>query len=189
MKLPSDEKINFVIQLIEENRTLFLRNIKRKFGALSNEDLEDCFQELYLIAYEKCEEVYESANPQGWLFQTFKNITANFQRKYNKDLINTTDPGIIIENITEPFHEDNLIFSILTRNLSEDSLKAVLLSKLNKREYELYKMRYIDNLSLHDIAVHLHRPEGTIKSRMHKLREKIRNMIYDGDLFDFFEKN
>ena len=134
MKLPSDEKINFVIQLIEENRTLFLRNIKRKFGTLSNEDLEDCLQELYLTAYEKCEDVYESANPQGWLFQTFKNITANFQRKDNKELINTTDDSTILENITDPFQEDNLIFSILTHNLSEDRLKAILLSKLNKRE-------------------------------------------------------
>ena len=100
-KLSSDEKILFVIKLIEDNRTIFLRNIKRKIGTLSDEDLEDCFQELYLTAYLECEEVYTSANPQGWLFKTFKNITANFHRKHIKKHSNTiTDTDILINSET-----------------------------------------------------------------------------------------
>lgn len=188
-KSSSDEKILFVIKLIEDNRTIFLRNIKRKIGTLSSEDLEDCFQELYLTAYKECNEVYKSANPQGWLFQTFKNITSNFQRKQNKHLANTTNDIDILENIESPFNENDLIFSILTNNLSEENLKNLLLSKLNAQDYELYKLRYIDKLPINEIAKHLNIPEGTIKSRTHKLKQKIRNMIYDGDLFNFFEKN
>lgn len=186
-KIPSEKEQQQIAELLENNRTVFLYSIKRKFNSISSEELEDCLQDLYLLAYEHFNDILTSSNPQGWLFNAYKNIISNYQRKRASEIKKSEKNNLYIEQNCMEIEEDNWIFAILTRNLSDEHLKELILSKLSKQERNLYIMRYVKKDPLDVIAKNLKVPVGTVKSRLHTLRTKVQIIIQDGELFNFFK--
>lgn len=66
-----------------------------------------------------------------------------------------------------------------------DSEIGLLLAGLSPRQREIVALRFIDDMSLDDIAVTLDVPLGTVKSRLHASVVTLRNSRY---IKDYFEK-
>jgi RNA polymerase sigma-70 factor (ECF subfamily) len=66
-----------------------------------------------------------------------------------------------------------------TRALGRLSLSGIL-GRFQEDEQRLLRMRYFDDLTQVQIAERLGVPEGTVKVRLHRLRNRVRKLIEEG---------
>ena len=65
--------------------------------------------------------------------------------------------------------DDELLFQALHSELQQ----------MSEAERLLFDLRFTDELSIKEIAVIIHIPEGTVKSRLHTLIQKLRKNLHD----------
>lgn len=178
MGILSKEVQDDIASLINSNREKFMRIISQKFPNATEEDIKDCFQELFVAAYENYESFNKSQNKIGWLFVTLRNLLSNRLREPNKKNILFSElPDNLIKN---DHMDDDIVFGILTNHLSEEELKNAVLSRFSSKEMTLYNLRYKEKLPAKDIAKKLGVPCGTVRRRLFDLNQKVRKIIESG---------
>ena len=138
MHIPTKEELSNIARFVAANREKLARYIEKDFYNITEDDIDDCLQKLYLTVFENYESYSASPNKTGWVFKAFKNVAGEHfrekSRRYKTESKQTAE-----EN--GGFEEDEWIFSILTRRLTEAELKEILLSRLNEKERALYRDR------------------------------------------------
>ncbi|SHI66312.1 RNA polymerase sigma factor [Lutispora thermophila] len=145
--------------------------------AKDKHNADDLYQETFLKAMEMCNKIDKSNNPKGFLISVAVGLWKNNRRKYarrqriapegelNEEMVNS----IMSTNTSTP--EEVVILRehcALIRNAAD---------KLDdKLRIPLY-MYYTAEMSIEDIALALRIPKGTVKSRLHKARKNLRNVL------------
>lgn len=130
------------------------------FAFLKNEhDALEAIQEVTYRAYKKIHTVKEPSYVKTWLTRIMMNYCQD-QLKKKKRFIDVTT---IAETSTGP-HTDQLEL--------QDALDA-----LSEKEQQLVYMKYFQNTKIKDIAVMENIPEGTVKSRLHKIMKTLRQHL------------
>jgi RNA polymerase sigma-70 factor (ECF subfamily) len=145
--------------------------------AKNKSDTDDLYQETFLKAVELCHKIDKDNNPKGFLISIAVGLWKNKQRKYAwrqriapiEELNDTMDNGYIFKDELTP--EDAAISKELHVTIQAAA------DKLNdKFKIPLY-MYYTAEMSNEDIASALHIPLGTVKSRLHKARKTLKNIL------------
>lgn len=177
-----------IVTLIQENKVKLIGYIRKNFKDISDSDIKDCFQNLFLRTYEKYFSFQHSLNKVGWLFKTMKNILHEFcreKKKMNENIL----PLSYLHESTEEYNEENdIIFEIVTNHLSEEQIIQVLISVLNEKDQMLYQLRCIEKLSTHEIADKLSMPSGTVRAHLSKIKRKLSNAVRNDQWLDFIQK-
>jgi RNA polymerase sigma-70 factor (ECF subfamily) len=112
----------------------------------------------------------ENKNYKSWLYETANNLLKNFYKKQKRKKEKET---YIDESIIETLsYEQNF------ENINDDEIekyKIEILEILTEKERQLFDMKYVKKLSRAQISEKLHIPENTVKQRLYRLREKIKN--------------
>ena len=170
-----------IVDLIQKNKVQLTTYIRSQFKDVSDSDIEDCFQELFIRTYEKFSSFEHSSNKTGWLFKAMKNIMHEFYRKKKKLYNHTTSEAILPEIEEKSNEEKDLIFEIITNHSSEAQIIQMILSNLTEKERLLYRLRYIEKLSTDKIAEQLSLPSGTVRGRLSDLKKKVTKRIREYD--------
>ncbi|MCL2860796.1 MAG: sigma-70 family RNA polymerase sigma factor [Firmicutes bacterium] len=105
-------------------------------------------------------------NPDAYLSILVKNISLNKKKKDAK-MEFASDMALEVE----------------TKQILDDEIKKwdfeKLFNSLSHSSKQIYKMHYEDDLSIKTIAKELNLKEGTIKWKLHKLREEARRKVKD----------
>lgn len=150
------------------------------YATKNKEHADDLYQQTFLVAIEK-DEMDENQNPKSYLISIAANLWNNQKRKYmwrkkkanviyfqDENLEQLADEGLTVED--EAIREDEI--ETVKRLVDElpDKMRIVIL------------MFYMENMSVNEIATALKIPEGTVKSRIHqaKSRLKERMISYEG---------
>ena len=180
-KLLTKEQQEEIARLIQDNKIRLTTYIRNQFKNISNSELEDCFQELFLRTYEKYSSFDRSSNKSGWLFKAMKNIVYEFCRK-KKVRCEHTMPILFVPESEEEFKgEKDLIFEIITHHSSDEQIVQTILSQLTEKERRLYQIRYVEKLSTDKIAEQLSLPSGTVRGRLSDLKKKVEKLIREYD--------
>ena len=156
-----EEDKEFFIQKINENR---LKMYKTAIAILKDEDdANDAIQEALYSAYKNYYSLREKSYFTTWIIKILINKCYNIINK-NKKIAYIDDT--IIQNTASS--EDN--YEI------ENSLEWVL-NQIDKELKEIVVLYYYDDFSVADIANVLDIPQGTIKSRLSRAREQIKEII------------
>ena len=75
-----------------------------------------------------------------------------------------------------PSPEDNLI------SLQQHSQIEHYIECLPEQYRRLFKMRFLEDYTYDEIAEKLHLPMGTVKTQIHRARERMCNLIKEGDI-------
>ena len=133
----------------------------------SKEDAEDLFQETFLQAFEKPSKLQTVDNPQSFLFSTSLFIWKSWKRKYARRNrlapIEPLDETVVSNDSVEDSYmiqEENRTIRELVENLPDKYKIPTILF-------------YTLEMSVSDIAVTLHIPAGTVKSRLFKARSLV----------------
>ena len=156
-----EEDKEFFIQKINENR---LKMYKTAIAILKDEDdANDAIQEALYSAYKNYYSLREKSYFTTWIIKILINKCCNIINK-NKKIAYIDDT--VIQNTASS--EDN--YEI------ENSLEWVL-NQIDKELKEIVVLYYYDDFSVADIANVVDIPQGTIKSRLSRAREQIKEII------------
>lgn len=162
MKYTKDQISNeeFTI-LINENR---LKIYKTAMAILKNEDdANDAIQDTLLSAYRNIDKLNHKEYFVTWIITILRNKCFDIIKK-NKKVINLDYDTL--EN-TEKYYD----------TYKEESAVEMAINKLEKELKEITVLYYYDELSVKDIANMIKIPEGTVKSRLSRIRGILKEYI------------
>ena len=132
--------------------------------AKSRPEAEDIAQDAMVRAWRKKDTLRDSAARKSWLGTIVRNeALREFARKrpISSDLLEITHGS-----------DDERVLATVERA----DLHAAL-ERLNKRDRQLVRLRYDEDLTQEAIAHRLGIPLGTVKVRLHRVRAKLRREI------------
>ena len=162
-----------------QRQEAFRRHVTPELGILlhvartmtkGEHDAEDLVQETLLRAYRSIES-FDGRHPRAWLFTIMRNAQINRTRRRRPELLD--DP-----RDAENASADN---AALPEDLVEGRLfrAAVVaaLSTLPRRMREVAELVDMDGLTYPEAATALGVPVGTVMSRLHRARRRIRDQL------------
>ena len=181
MKATYDDKL-FIAELIEDNRKVFICNIKSSIPSADSQDIEDCIGELFTLCCEHFDSLSRSENKIGWLFNALKNITHTYLRKKKRFRTESLDDISDLTNDEKP--DDKWTDDIVIKGLSKSKLIERALSDLSETEMKIYNLKYVEREDNKSISIKLNMPEGSVRRHLHYISQKVRKRIYRRDFFD-----
>ncbi|OHB78831.1 MAG: hypothetical protein A2Z25_24440 [Planctomycetes bacterium RBG_16_55_9] len=137
----------------------------------NQQDALDVLQETFVYLLGKFPGFELTASMTTFLYPAVKHISTAIRAKRGRF---TSDNGVLDE-LTAPTLEGQT-----DRNRSE---LATALTILPGEQREILLMRFVDDMSLQEIAAALNTPIGTVKSRLHRALHTLR---YDRRTRDYF---
>ena len=134
-------------------------------SALENEALaEEAVQETFRIACMKPEQLCDSPNPKGWLFNTLKYVIQN-TRKIRNRAINLLAEYTAHREVSPSWSEDAIDPDVLYEDV------------LNSDEYQLLKAYSLEGQSLLELAQARGITLNACKKRMQRAKEMLKQKI------------
>lgn len=172
-----EKDARFVLDLITKHKLDLIKIITSKLGQYHTNDVEDCFQDLFVLAFINRKKLYCHPNPVGWLFITASNLAHDTFRKNQKDEQHT----ISFEDAIEISGTDETEYTLFEYEFtSEDEpeiIKERILDQLNCREKKLYQLKYIEKKDTKYLAQYFSTTEGCIRAWLSQMRKHIKKII------------
>jgi len=138
-------------------------------------DAQDILQESYLKAYQSLGSLKDPACFQSWLAQIVANKAKNYiSRKKPDSFADYEDDNA--QNWQEET-DTNFLPSECLDQTEAKALVARLVSELPEDQRLVVLMRYYDDMDVAQVAQALGLPEGTVKSRLSRARNKLAAML------------
>ncbi len=148
-------------------RRLFLQR------STSVEDTEDLLQETFIKVYVNLHRYSPTYTFGQWVYTIARNTHIDFERSRQENL--SLDEKISAPMASTPSPEDNLI------NLQQRSQIEHYIGCLSEQYRTLFTMRFLEDYSYDEIAEKLQLPMGTVKTRIHRARERMCALILEGE--------
>jgi len=160
--------------------------LRRVFGIIAQEDREELIQEILLKVYRNLSRYNKKYALSTWVYLIARNCSIDFLRKRKRRTLLAENPAY------ENFADKDPAARARARNtvyerpdpVAEDFLKkeereAVrrALKSLDRKDRNIVFLRYYEELSCRDIGKILKLPEGTVKSRFHRIRGELRSLL------------
>ncbi len=138
----------------------------------NREKSDDAVSETFTVFYEKLKAGEEFENPRAFLYRTADNFVRRQHDKDTKDLKrNVSLDDVEVSTETE-------FFNVLDEIDFEEFAKK-LLTALSDKEKEIYDLRYVQKKSVEDIAKKMNISRPAMSMKLMRLRNKIKEMVYD----------
>jgi len=128
---------------------------------------EDAVQDAFLTAIQRLDDLRDSAAFPGWLRQIVRTQSCRIARRRR----DASTPGTLVVPATAGSPLQDLVGDELRGKIRE-ALRG--LPDRNRRVAELY---YLDDRPCDDVARMLDASPGTVKSRLHDARRRLRSML------------
>lgn len=138
----------------------------------NRQDAEDLAQETFVKAYKKIGTLKEQGKEKSWLYAIARNTAVDFFRKNKNKAIALEDT--ILENVavaTAADFQEGMIEVEVARELQK------YVDKLVNEDRAIVKLLYYEGFSYKEIAELLRINENTLKSRLHRARKVLLEMI------------
>lgn len=147
----------------------------------SREEAEDLLQESYFKAYKYFHQLRDETKFKEWIFQITANQFKNFLRRKKKENTYYQDDTetVFVEQEKAQRNPDELL---LQRDRSETVRRALALVSPKMRS--VLVLFEIEGYSIEEVSRALGISRGTVKSRLHYARRKLREVLEEGPLAD-----
>lgn len=148
-------------------RRLFLQR------STTTEDTEDLLQETFIKVYINLHRYSPEYTFGQWVYTIARNTHIDFERRRQDDI--SIDEKFAAPAAMTPSPEENLI------NLQQRSQIEHYISCLPEHYRRLFTMRFLEDYSYDEISEKLHLPMGTVKTQIHRARERMCHLILEGE--------
>lgn len=149
--------------LMEEKRSL-LYHFSSKFTS-DPDEREDLIQETWIRAFKSIDEFIHQPKLMSWLYVIMKHTYINHYRK-------TKRVNEIEETYVDLKSTDTITYNNGVNKFVADYIQKAM-SGLSEENYEIFRL-YLDGYKYHEIGSYFEMPEGTIKTRIHTIRKKLK---------------
>lgn len=130
------------------------------FSILRNDaDAQDAVSEAIVLAFEKCHQLRKTSSAKSWLMQILVNSSKKIAVQSNKYVLLENE---IKYEQAEEFKDDDMWETVM---------------ELDEEFREVVVLYYYEQFSVREIGKMLRVPEGTVKSRLARAREKLLRII------------
>mgnify|MGYP002624795099 CR=1 FL=1 len=129
----------------------------------------DFMHDTFLRLYDAKERYHEGSSFRAWLYTIAYNLCRNYQKK------NSPQPLPVREGSDYPDEDADVVVE-LDEAIFHDALREVL-QRLPEAYAMLFSLHYEEELTVPQIAQITSLPEGTVKSRLHKTMNTIKQNL------------
>lgn len=156
-------KFSELIRLVENDLYRVIR-----FRLNDSDDIDEAFQETIIKIYKNLNKLKDPSKFRFWSISIAINECNKIYKKKTK-----------IENIDD---YENIIFDESKINDLESNINfKEILALLDKDENTLMNLYYGEGFTTKEISELLNLPEGTVKSKLSRCREKIKKYLKEGE--------
>ncbi len=153
-------------QIVQDYGNKLLRTCFLMLG--NKEDAEDVVQETFVKVFEKVGNFRENSGLYTWIYTIALNLSRDRLRK-KKDVLALEDEWLGNDDVESHVEE----------SIDREVLKKELF-KLHPMYMEVMVLFYFEELSIKEISVLLNEKEGTIKSRLSRGRNILKESLLKG---------
>lgn len=145
------------------------------------EDAQDVVQESFISAYQSLGSFKGDSLFFTWLYRIAMNAAISLKRK--KRAAVSLDTGSKHDLVIDPLDQsqDNQPSDAIERREDEKRLQAGL-NRLSPEHRAVIVLKDLEDMRYEDIAVALDVPIGTVRSRLHRARLELREMLEKDDM-------
>jgi RNA polymerase sigma-70 factor (ECF subfamily) len=177
------ELLKLLVKGDEEAYRYIYRRYAPKIGALAksylgSDDVDDIIQEVFLRIYKSVRRFRGDARLSTWIYKITINVCNNVYKKLkNRDILidfsenNDNDDEYRLQYGTEEDVQKNVVSEI------EIEVLRKALARLTPEDRTILYMKEVDGLTYAEIGKILEKPEGTIKSKLHYIKELLKSFL------------
>ena len=139
----------------------------------NTEDADDLLQETFIKVYMNLHRYSPEYTFGQWLYTIARNTFIDYVRKRQDDL--PIDEKFSSPASNTPTPEESVI------NAQQRHQSERCIARLPENYRRLIRMRFFDEYSYEEIAVKLSLPLGTVKTQIHRARERMCRLIVEND--------
>lgn len=158
-------KSNIFTELIEENKLRFYKTAK--IILKKNDDIYDALQDALLSMYQNYDTLRDKSLFSTWGTRIVINKCYDFLRKQKNNVVALDEK---VENNVEISSSDEY-------DVDKYGIKQAINKYLSEEQKLVIILFYYDDYSLKDISNILDIPEGTVKSRLSKARDILKEKL------------
>lgn len=145
-------------------------------------EAEDLFQELLIRAYQKLDDLVAIEQPGPWLCRVMYNLFIDERRRFARQRLQTVEEGFLPESGLEGLAGDE---DPVRDNERLEKLKQLdrAISQLSDEHRVVIMLHDTEGYKLEEIHELIGAPVGTIKSRLHRARARLKEILTDGGTF------
>ena len=136
-------------------------------------DAEDLVQDLLIKLYPRYQELYDIEKLAPWLARSLYNLFIDSTRKDKRNPLHGA--GEVEELKEHSSHQQEPDESLENAQLQQQLYKA--LAKLNLDQRALIGLHDMEGYTLQEIEKLINTPLGTLKSRLHRARQQLREQL------------
>ncbi len=177
------ELLKLLVKGDEEAYRYIYRRYAPKIGALAksylgSDDVDDIIQEVFLRIYKNVRRFRGDARLSTWIYKITINVCNNVYKKLkNRDILidfsenDDNDDEYFLQYGTEEDVQKNAVNEI------EIEVLRKALARLTPEDRTILYMKKVDGLTYAEIGKILEKPEGTIKSKLHYIKELLKSFL------------
>lgn len=146
----------------------------------SQHEAEDLLQDLLVKLYPKHKELMQIENLRPWLARSLRNLFIDNLRQQQRSPIDYSGEQPLDDSETMVCHQSDPYRHLAMTQLQGRILEAM--ESLNEEQKLLIMMHDIESYTLAEIAEILETPIGTLKSRLHRSRARLREILEEGTI-------
>ena len=149
------------------------------FGMLHNEDdAQDMTQEVYIKIYEKLNTLEEPRAYGRWMKMLATNMCLNQIKKTGRMNEHLAEDDVDLDLAAGEWEAfDSLPNSFIEDEEKREIINKVLKESLSEVQYQTIFMHYFGEMQLTEIARQMDCPEGTVKTRLMKAKERFKDAL------------
>lgn len=142
-------------------------------------DAEDLVQDLLVKLYPKCRELEKVEKLRPWLARVMYRMWVDRLRSQKLSVVDAVVDLTELEQRLETIDPDSMPEQAYHRSITQQKLMQAL-EQLSEDHRVVLILHDVEGYSLEEMKVILDCAIGTIKSRLHRARDRIRNLLDDG---------
>jgi len=145
-------------------------------------EAEDLFQELLIKAFGKLDDLVTIDEPGSWLSRVMYNLFIDQQRRFARSRMHTVEEGFLPADGLDGFASDQ---DPVRDNQRLEKLKMLdlALAKLSNEHRIVVLLHDTEGYKLKEIQELTGTPVGTVKSRLHRARARLREILTNEGTF------
>jgi RNA polymerase sigma-70 factor (ECF subfamily) len=175
--------VNNMKEDVFTNETLPHRNALYNYALKisgNSDDAQDLVQETYYKAFRYFDKFESGTNSKAWMFMILKNSFINDYRKSKREPYKLDYEQIqnFYDNVKSDRAQENNLDKEFYNDLLDDELTAAI-DQLPTKMREVFLLCDLDGNSYEETAELVGCPVGTVRSRLHRARHMLQEVLFD----------
>jgi len=175
LALEDSEDFRYLIERYEEKIGRYIRRI----SMMSNEDVEDLLQEVFISVYRNLNDFDSGLKFSSWIYRIAHNkVISRWRKDKNAPKVLRSEESLEIFNIIED--KDDFFAKLVQRDDGKEVYKILNTLKLEYKEVLILK--FLEDKSYLEIADILKKPMGTIATLINRAKKQFKSKVLQDDL-------